>query len=63
VASTDVGDVDWQVSESTVSGTVRHSATAATTFEGTLTADGARGSFALPTGARGEWAWDGPLPK
>jgi hypothetical protein len=63
VASADVGEVDWQVSESTVSGTVRHSATAATTFEGTLTAEGASGTFTLPTGARGEWAWDGPLPK
>jgi hypothetical protein len=63
VASADVGDVDWQVSESTVSGTVRHSATAATTFQGTLNAEGASGTFTLPNGARGEWAWDGPLPK
>jgi hypothetical protein len=63
VASADVGEVDWQVSASTVSGTVRHSATAATTFEGTLTAEGASGTFTLPSGARGEWAWDGPLPK
>jgi len=34
--------------------TVRHSATAATTFAGTLTAEGASGTFTLPNGARGE---------
>lgn len=63
VASADVGDVDWEVAGSKVSGTVRHAANAVTAFEGTLTADGASGTFTMPNGARGEWSWDGPLPK
>jgi hypothetical protein len=64
VASTEVGDVDWQVSGSKVTGSVRHAANATTTtFEGTLTADGASGTFTLPSGARGQWSWDAPLPQ
>ena len=63
VNSGDMGEVDWQVSDSKVSGAVTHSGNATTTFEGTITTAGANGSFTLPGGLRGEWSWDGPLPQ
>ena len=63
VNSGDMGEVDWQVSDSTVSGAVRQTADVVTTFEGTITTAGASGTFTLPAGLRGEWSWDGPLPR
>jgi hypothetical protein len=58
------GDVDWEVSGSTVTGVVRaRDGEVEGTFEGTMTPTGVSGKFTHRDGRVGLWSWDGPLPE
>lgn len=60
----EIGDVDWNVTGSAVSGRVTGNAgNEVATFDGTITSSGVGGTFTLPNGRRATWSWDGPLPQ
>jgi hypothetical protein len=56
----DLGDVDWQVSGSSVTGTLTKNGQQVATFEGTADANGMSGTYRTRTGQTG--AWKAPLP-
>lgn len=60
-----LGKVDWQISGTTVSGTVSNPSggPALASFKGTVDENGMQGTFTVLSGQSGSWAWEGPLPE
>ena len=60
---TDVGNIDWQVNGTTVSGTVTDDAGAQlASFSGSITAGATGGTYTAATGESGDWSWEPAAP-
>ena len=57
-----IGDIDYQVSGSRVTGKITKSGREIATFEGTIGATSISGTFTSTGGTVGEWYWDGTSP-
>lgn len=64
-SSTDLGAVTWQVSGSSLSGTIASADGDLTlaSFEGTVSTTSVYGTFTTIDGQKGSWVWDGPKPE
>jgi hypothetical protein len=56
----DLGDIDWQVSGSRVTGTMTKNGRRIATFEGTVKGSEIRGTFKTSAGSTGSWTAEAP---
>ena len=57
-----IGDIDWRISGSTVTGKLVEHGKELGIFTGTISSTGVSGQITMHDGRSGLWSWDGPLP-